>query len=63
MADKHFSGSWIWCEPRQGQPGPGRRLPLSLAIGVSASVHEVKISEWVWPEMPPAPARAILAIK
>jgi len=36
---------------------------FSLAIGVSAGVHEVKISEWEWPEMPPAPVRAALSIQ
>ena len=33
---------------------------FSLAIGVSAGSHTVKISEWEWPEMPPAPARAMV---
>jgi len=36
---------------------------FSLAIGVSAGVHEVKISEWDWPAMPPAPVRAALTLK
>ena len=31
---------------------------FSLAIGVSAGAHEVKIGEWEWPAMPTPPARA-----
>ena len=43
----------------KGTPAP----QFSLAIGVSAGSHTVKISEWEWPEMPPAPVRSVLAIK
>ena len=35
----------------------------SLAIGVSAGAHAVKISEWEWPALPLAPARAALSLK
>jgi len=30
---------------------------FSIAMGVSAGPHEIKISEWEWPAMPPAPPR------
>ena len=33
---------------------------FSLAFGVSAGAHDVKISEWEWPTMPLAPAQALL---
>lgn len=33
---------------------------FSVAFGVSAGPHEVKISEWEWPVMPLVPARAAL---
>ena len=33
---------------------------FSIAIGVSGGPHSIKIGEWVWPEMPPAPVRAKL---
>jgi hypothetical protein len=36
---------------------------FSIAMGISAGPHAVKISEWEWPAMPPAPARAIVPIK
>jgi hypothetical protein len=36
---------------------------FSLAFGVSAGKHEVKVAEWEWPAMPTPPARAELTIK
>ena len=36
---------------------------FGLAFGVTAGKHAVEVSEWKWPELPPVPARAILAIK
>ncbi len=35
---------------------------LGLAFGVSAGKHTVKIAEWEWPAMPPAPARAEVSL-
>ena len=34
---------------------------FSLAFGVSSGEHTVKINEWEWPAMPPAPVRAMLS--
>ena len=36
---------------------------FSLALGVSAGAHEIKVSEWEWPALPPAPTRATLGLK
>jgi len=36
---------------------------FSLAIGVSAGAHAVKISEWEWPALPLAPVRDTLSLK
>ena len=36
---------------------------FSLAFGVSAGKHEIKVAEWEWPAMPTPPARAELTIK
>ena len=36
---------------------------FSVAFGVSAGPHDVQITEWEWPAMPPAPVRAILSLK
>ena len=36
---------------------------FSLAIGVSGGAHEIKISEWEWPALPPPPARAMLSAR
>ncbi|MBM4035500.1 MAG: hypothetical protein FJ291_27475 [Planctomycetes bacterium] len=36
---------------------------LAVAFGVSAGKHEVKIAEWEWAAMPPAPPRAALNLK
>ncbi len=41
----------------KGTPAP----QFGVALGVSAGPHTVKISEWEWPAMPPAPPRATLA--
>jgi hypothetical protein len=39
----------------------GTKTPqFGIALGVSAGPHTVKIAEWEWPAMPPAPARAML---
>jgi hypothetical protein len=36
---------------------------FSIAMGVSAGKHEVKIAEWTWPALPPVPARTSLSLK
>jgi hypothetical protein len=36
---------------------------FGLAFGVSAGKHTVKIAEWEWPALPPAPARADVTVK
>jgi hypothetical protein len=36
---------------------------FSIAMGVSAGKHEVKIAEWTWPALPPSPARTSLSLK
>jgi hypothetical protein len=42
----------------------GQKTPqFSIAMGVSAGRHEVKIAEWTWPALPPVPARASLSLK
>ncbi len=42
----------------------GQKTPqFSIAMGVSAGKHEVKIAEWTWPALPPVPARSTLALK
>ena len=42
----------------------GTKAPqFAVAMGVSAGPHEVRVGEWEWPAMPPAPARATLAIE
>jgi hypothetical protein len=33
---------------------------FAIAMGVSEGPHEIKINEWEWPALPPAPARAAL---
>jgi hypothetical protein len=42
----------------------GQKTPqFSIAMGVSAGKHEVKIAEWTWPALPPSPARTTLSLK
>jgi hypothetical protein len=36
---------------------------FGIAFGVSAGKHAVKIAEWEWPAVPPAPARASLSLE
>jgi hypothetical protein len=36
---------------------------FAIAMGVSGGPHEVKISEWTWPQMPPEPERATIAVE
>ena len=42
----------------------GTKTPqFGIAFGVSAGKHAVKIAEWEWPALPPAPARATLNLE
>lgn len=36
---------------------------FSIAMGLSAGPHKVKISEWEWPALPEAPVRSELTLK
>ena len=40
----------------KGTPTP----QLALAFGVTAGKHQVEITEWQYPELPPAPAQALI---
>ncbi len=52
-----------WCAGFADEPSisKGMATPqFSVAFGVSAGPHEVKIDEWEWPALPPALPRAAL---
>jgi hypothetical protein len=63
-------GYWMdgvrWCAGFADEPSisKGMATPqFSLAIGVSAGKHAVKIAEWEWPAMPTPPARTALTLE